>query len=56
MYIHESARGNSLHLKQTKKKLPFFSFTKLENRREEQVTWGVGTSGKGENGECGERL
>jgi hypothetical protein len=42
------SQGNSLcsYLKQTK--MSFFSFTKLENKRAEQVLpGGVGTSGRG---------
>jgi hypothetical protein len=44
----EMSQENSLYnyLKQTK--MSFFSFTKLESRRMEQVlSWGVGTSGGG---------
>jgi hypothetical protein len=55
MYM-EMSQGNSLcsYLKQTKMKF-FFSFTKSENRRVEQVLpGGIGATGRGAGG--GERV
>jgi hypothetical protein len=39
----EISQGNSLYNYLTQTKMSFFSFTKSENRREEQVLWRRGS-------------
>jgi hypothetical protein len=45
----EMSQGNSLysHIYLKQAKMSFFSSTKLENRRMEQVLWGVGSGREG---------
>jgi hypothetical protein len=52
----EMSQGNSLYNYLNQAKMSFFSFTKSENRRVEQVPSGWGVLYQGEGGGGGERV